>query len=135
MQNFFNSLACPEHTLYSHTYVDTYRSYWRGTVIGFHLCHKSIFEISILSWSTVSAIIVKRNLESRIASRSNCATLKQSRAKQGNCVWCVEHKNHLSFVTSLTTEFQTASGSNISTRTVHQEFSEMGNCTQAKITV
>jgi hypothetical protein len=35
-------------------------------------------------------------------------------------------KNLLSSIATLTTEFQTASGSNISTRNVHQELHEMG---------
>jgi hypothetical protein len=35
-------------------------------------------------------------------------------------------KNRLSSVATLTTKFQTASGSNISTRTVRQELHEMG---------
>ena len=39
---------------------------------------------------------------------------------------CVEHKNHLSSVATLTAEFQTASGSNVSTITVCQELHEMG---------
>uniref|UniRef100_A0A8K9UBV3 Transposase Tc1-like domain-containing protein n=1 Tax=Oncorhynchus mykiss TaxID=8022 RepID=A0A8K9UBV3_ONCMY len=39
---------------------------------------------------------------------------------------CVLHKNHLSSVTTLTTEYQTASGSNVSTKTVRRELHEMG---------
>ena len=35
-------------------------------------------------------------------------------------------KNHLSSVATLTTEFQTDSGSNVSTRTVRRELREMG---------
>jgi transposase len=38
----------------------------------------------------------------------------------------VSGKNCLSSVATLTTEFQTASGSNVSTRTVHRELHEMG---------
>ncbi|XP_042183821.1 transcription activator BRG1-like [Oncorhynchus tshawytscha] len=38
----------------------------------------------------------------------------------------VASKNHLSSVPTLTTEFQTASGSNVSTRTVRRELHEMG---------
>ena len=38
----------------------------------------------------------------------------------------VARKNRLSSVATLTAEFQTASGSNVSTRTVHLEFHEMG---------
>ena len=39
---------------------------------------------------------------------------------------CVVWKNHLLLVATLATEFQTASGSNISTSTVHRELHEMG---------
>ena len=39
---------------------------------------------------------------------------------------CVAWKNHLLSVATLTTEFQTDSGSNVSTNTVHQELHEMG---------
>eukprot|EP00063_Salmo_salar_P074056 XP_014048891.1 PREDICTED: transcription activator BRG1-like [Salmo salar] len=38
----------------------------------------------------------------------------------------VASKNHLSSIPTLTTEFQTASGSNVSTRTVRRELHEMG---------
>ena len=38
----------------------------------------------------------------------------------------VARKNRLSSVATLTTEFQTASGSNFSTRTVHRELHEIG---------
>jgi hypothetical protein len=38
----------------------------------------------------------------------------------------VAHKNRLSSIATLTTEFQTASGSNVSTITVHREPNEMG---------
>ena len=38
----------------------------------------------------------------------------------------VARKNHLSSVATLTTEFQTASGSNVSTITVCRELCEMG---------
>ena len=37
-----------------------------------------------------------------------------------------EHKNRLSLVTTLTTEFRTASGSNARRRTVRRELHEMG---------
>jgi hypothetical protein len=38
----------------------------------------------------------------------------------------IERKNRLSSVATLTTEFQTLSGSNVSTRTVRRELHEMG---------
>jgi hypothetical protein len=39
---------------------------------------------------------------------------------------CVARENNLSLIATLTTEFQTVSGSNINTITVHQELHELG---------
>jgi hypothetical protein len=66
-----------------------------------------------LPWSAVSAVIV---------------WWKHPRATtaQPQSFKCVAHQNHLSSVATLTTEFQTTSGSNVSTKTVNQKLHEMG---------
>jgi len=92
----------------------------RGTVIGCHLCHKSVREISALidvRRSTVSAIIVKwKRLGATTAWPRSGRPHKL--AEWGRRVLKrVARKNRL----ALTTEYQTASGSTISTRTVCRE--------------
>jgi hypothetical protein len=46
--------------------------------------------------------------------------------REGRVLQHVASKNPLSSVAHLTTKFQTASGSNVSTRTVHRELHEIG---------
>jgi hypothetical protein len=75
--------------------------------------------------STVSAVIVKW-----IRLGGTTAQLRSGRPHNltEQYHWVLKHvghKNCLTSVAALTTEFQTASGSNVSTRTVHQEFHEM----------
>lgn len=54
--------------------------------------------------------------------RTKHTDLRKSTQSAEECIV----RNRLSSVASLTTAFQTASGSNISARTVHQELHEMG---------
>jgi len=64
----------------------------RGTVIGCHLCHKSVREISALLDTTVSAIIVKWK-------RLGATTARPRVLKRVSC------KNRLLSAVSLTTEY------------------------------
>jgi hypothetical protein len=70
--------------------------------------------IKFLPQSTLTAAIVKwKRLGALQARRKGLPSAEA-------------HKKHLSSVATLTTEFKTASGSNVSRRTVHRELHEMG---------
>jgi hypothetical protein len=77
----------------------------------------------VLPWATVNAVIVKwKHLgETTRSGRPHKLTERGRRV-----VKRVAHYNRLSSVVTLTTEFQTASGSNVSTRTIRLELHEMG---------
>jgi transposase len=102
----------------------------RGTVIGCHLSNKSVRQVSAqleLPRSTVSPVIVKwkhlgettaqpRSGRPHKLTERDLRVLKSIAAKRNVCPR----------LQPSTTEFQTASVSNVSTRTVHQELHEMG---------
>ena len=87
----------------------------RGTVIGRHLSNKSVHQISALlelPQSTVSAVIMKwKRLGSDVK-------LQATHAHRTGLPSTEARKNRLSSVATLTTEFQTSSGSNVNTITV-----------------
>jgi transposase len=109
-----------------------------GTVIGCHLSNKSVSQISALlylSRSTLSNFIVKwkRLGETTAQPRSrrphkltewDCRLLKHT-----------AHRNRLSSVVTLTTEFQTATGSSVSTRTVRRELYGRADAHKPKMTM
>jgi hypothetical protein len=71
--------------------------------------------------STVSAVIV----ESLRSNNGSAVKWQATQAHRRGALKRVTCKNNLSSVATLTTEFQTASGSNISTITVRRELHEM----------
>ena len=99
------------------------------TVKGCHLSIKSVRQISALlelPRSTESAVIMKwKRLRATTAQpqsgRPHKLTQQDSRVLKR-----VAREKRLPLVASLTTEFQTASGSNVSTCTVRRELHEMG---------
>ena len=98
------------------------RDFQRGTVMGCHHFNKSVRQISALLellWSTVSTVILKwkrlgattaqpRSGRPHKLTEHDCRVLKH-----------VVQKNRLLSVVTLTTEFQTDSGSNVSASIVH----------------
>jgi len=93
----------------------------RGTVIGCHLSNKSVHQISALLellWSTVSAVIVKWKHLGVTTSQSGSGRPHKLTERDRPVLKGIVRKSHLSSVATLTTEFQTASGSNVSTNTV-----------------
>ena len=95
----------------------------RGTVIGCHLSNKSVSQISSLlelPRSTVSAVIVRWE---HIG-----ATTAQPRSGRPHQLteWERRVLKQVARLKTLSTEFQTASGSNVSTRTGGREHREMG---------
>ncbi|XP_070768784.1 aminoacyl tRNA synthase complex-interacting multifunctional protein 1-like [Enoplosus armatus] len=101
----------------------------RGNVVGCHMCKKSVREISAmlnLPRSTVSAVILKwkrGGITTALPRSGRPHKLKEEdrqvleKVALGNCLPTVE---------ALATEFQTASGANVSCRTVRRELHEMG---------
>ena len=92
------------------------------------LSNKSVPQISALlelSRSTVSAVIVKwKHLGATTAQLQSGRPHKLTEGDRRELKH-VARTNRLSSVVTLTTEFQIASGSNISTRTVHRNLYEM----------
>ena len=101
-----------------------------GTVIGCHLSNKSVCKISALlelPQSTVSAVIVKwKHLVARTAQPRSGRPHKLTE-RDRRVLKRIVCKNRLPSVATLTIKFQTASGKNVSTRTVHQELHELGS--------
>ncbi|XP_076324347.1 uncharacterized protein LOC143232607 [Tachypleus tridentatus] len=101
----------------------------RGTVKGCHFSNKSFHQISALlelHRSTISAVIVKWNrLEITTAQPQSGRPHKLSE-RDRRVLKRVARKNRLPTIATLTTEFQTASGNNVSIRIILQELHEMG---------
>ncbi|CAI9576336.1 unnamed protein product, partial [Staurois parvus] len=94
----------------------------RGTVIGCHLCNKSICEISLLlhiPQSTVSGIITKWK------QLGTTATQPRSERGQRMLKRTVRRSRQLS-AESIAKNLQTLCGLQISTTTVHKELHGMG---------
>ncbi|XP_047434590.1 aminoacyl tRNA synthase complex-interacting multifunctional protein 1-like [Mugil cephalus] len=101
----------------------------RGTVVGCHLCKKSVREISALlnlPRSTVSAVILKwkrGGITTALPRSGRPHKLKEEdrqvleRVALGKCLPSIQ---------ALTSEFQTASGASVSSTTVRRELHEMG---------
>ncbi|CAI9533274.1 unnamed protein product, partial [Staurois parvus] len=95
----------------------------RGTVIGCHLCNKSIRKISLLlniPWSTVSGIITKWKQLGTTATQSRTTERGQRMLKR-----TVRRCRQLS-AESITKDLQPLRGLQISTKTVHRELHGMG---------
>ncbi|CAI9621655.1 unnamed protein product, partial [Staurois parvus] len=93
----------------------------RGTVIGCHLCNKSIGEISLLlniSRSTVSGIITKW--------KQLGTTATQPQSERGQHMLKRTVRSHQLSAESLAKDLQTSCGLQISTTTVHRELYGIG---------
>ena len=92
-----------------------------GTVLGCYLSNKFL-PCECCPGSTVSAVIVKwKRLGATAAQPQSGRPRKLTKTGPPNAEAC-----SISTVATLTTEFQTAPGSNICTRTVRGELHEMG---------
>jgi transposase len=97
-----------------------------GTVIR---CHLSVCQISALLEllrSTASAVIVKWKRLGATTAQLQSGRPHKLTEQARRVLKCVACKKRLSSVAILTTAFQTASGSNVSTITVRWELQEMG---------
>ena len=107
----------------------THTDFQRGTIIGCHLSNKSVHQISALlelPRSTVSDIIVKCKRLGATPAQPLSAWPHKLTEWDSRVLRCLACTNCLTSVATLTTEFQTASGSNISTITIRHELHEMG---------
>ncbi|XP_076585728.1 aminoacyl tRNA synthase complex-interacting multifunctional protein 1-like [Chaetodon auriga] len=101
----------------------------RGTVVGCHLCKKSVREISALlnlPRSTVSAVILKWKRGGITTALPRSGRPHKLKEEDRQVLEKVALENCLPSVEALTAEFQTASGANVSSRTVRRELHEMG---------
>ncbi|XP_034144669.1 uncharacterized protein LOC109614805 isoform X2 [Esox lucius] len=101
----------------------------RGTVIGCHLSKQSVRQISALlelPRSTVSAVIVKWKRLGATTAQPRSGRPHKLTERDRRVLNRVARKTRRSSVATLTTEFQTTTGSNVSTRTVRRELTVMG---------
>ena len=101
----------------------------RGTIIGCHLSNKSVCQISALlelPGSPVSAVTVKWKCLGAATAQPQSGEPHKLTERESPVLKYAARKNCLSSVATLTTQFQTASVSNVSTRTVGRELHEMG---------
>ncbi|XP_041641204.1 aminoacyl tRNA synthase complex-interacting multifunctional protein 1-like isoform X2 [Cheilinus undulatus] len=101
----------------------------RGTIVGCHMSKKSTREISRLldlPQSTVSTVIRKWKNGGITTALPRSGRPQKLKEEDRQVLEKVALENRLPSVESITTEFQTASGVIVSTRTVRRELSEMG---------
>uniref|UniRef100_A0AAZ3SPI0 Transposase Tc1-like domain-containing protein n=1 Tax=Oncorhynchus tshawytscha TaxID=74940 RepID=A0AAZ3SPI0_ONCTS len=101
----------------------------RGSVIGCHLSNKSVCQVSALlelPWSTINPVIVKWKRLRETTAQSLSGRPHKLTEWDHQVLKSIARINCLSSVATLTTKFQTASGSNVSTITVIWELHEMG---------
>ncbi|XP_054460861.1 aminoacyl tRNA synthase complex-interacting multifunctional protein 1-like [Anoplopoma fimbria] len=101
----------------------------RGTVVGCHMCKKSVREISALlnlPRSTVSAVIVKWKRGGITTALPRSGRPHKLKEEDRQVLEKVALEKCSPSVEALTAEFQTASGASVSARTVRRELHEMG---------
>ncbi|KAJ8259468.1 hypothetical protein GJAV_G00169650 [Gymnothorax javanicus] len=101
----------------------------RGTVIGCHLSNKSVRQISALlelPRSTVSSVIVKWKHLGATTVQPRSGRPHKLSEKECEVLKSIVCKNRMCSIAALAAEFQTASGSDVSLRTVRRELHEMG---------
>ncbi|XP_068444855.1 aminoacyl tRNA synthase complex-interacting multifunctional protein 1-like isoform X1 [Clinocottus analis] len=101
----------------------------RGTVVGCHMCNKSVREISSLlelPRSTVSAVILKWKRGGITTALPRSGRPHKLKEEDRQVLEKVALENRSPSVEALTAEFQTASGASVSPRTVRRELHEMG---------
>ncbi|XP_044203105.1 aminoacyl tRNA synthase complex-interacting multifunctional protein 1-like [Thunnus albacares] len=101
----------------------------RGTVVGCHLCKKSVREISALlnlPRSTVSSVILKWKRGGITTALPRSGRPHKLKEEDRQVLEQIAVEKCLPSVDALTTEFQSASGADVSSRTVRRELREMG---------
>uniref|UniRef100_A0A3B4Z9W2 Aminoacyl tRNA synthase complex-interacting multifunctional protein 1-like n=1 Tax=Stegastes partitus TaxID=144197 RepID=A0A3B4Z9W2_9TELE len=101
----------------------------RGTVVGCHLCKKSVREISALldlPRSTVSAVILKWKRGGITTALPRSGRPHKLKEQDRQVLERVALEKCLPSIEALTAEFQTASGASVSSTTIRRELHEMG---------
>ncbi|CAI9603113.1 unnamed protein product, partial [Staurois parvus] len=101
----------------------------RGTVIGCHLCNKSIREISLLlniPRSTVSGIITKWKQLGTTATQPRSGRPIKMTERGQRMLMCTVHRSRQLSAESIAKDLQTLCGLQISTTTVRRELHRMG---------
>ncbi|CAI9598078.1 unnamed protein product [Staurois parvus] len=101
----------------------------RGTMIGCHLCNKSIREISLLlniSWSTVSGIITKWKQLGTTATQPRSGRPCKMTGWGQRMLKCTVCRSWQLSAESIAKDLQTSCGLQISTTTVCRELHGMG---------
>ncbi|XP_041838989.1 aminoacyl tRNA synthase complex-interacting multifunctional protein 1-like isoform X2 [Melanotaenia boesemani] len=101
----------------------------RGTVVGCHLCNKSVREISALlnlPRSTVSAVILRWKRGGITTALPRSGRPHKLKEEHRQLLERVALEKCLPSVKAIAAEFQTTSGANVSCSTVRRELHEMG---------
>ncbi|CAI9610523.1 unnamed protein product [Staurois parvus] len=101
----------------------------RGTVIGCHLCNKSIRELSLLlniPRSTVSGIITKEKQLGTTATLPRSGTPRKMIERGQRMLKRTVHRSHRLSAESIAKDLQTSCGLQISTTTVRRELLGLG---------
>ena len=101
----------------------------RGTVVGCHMCKKSVREISALlnlPRSTVSAVILKWKRGGITTALPRSGRPHRLKEEDRQLLEKVALEGCLTSIKAIAAEFQSASGSNVSFSTVRRELHEMG---------
>nr|XP_046271983.1 aminoacyl tRNA synthase complex-interacting multifunctional protein 1-like [Scatophagus argus] len=101
----------------------------RGTVVGCHMCDKSVREISALlnlPRSTVSTVILKWKRGGITTALPRSGRPHKLKEQDRQVLEKIALESCLPSVEALTTELQTASGAKVSSKTVRRELHEMG---------
>uniref|UniRef100_A0A3Q3IE63 tRNA-binding domain-containing protein n=1 Tax=Monopterus albus TaxID=43700 RepID=A0A3Q3IE63_MONAL len=101
----------------------------RGRIVGCHQCKVSVREISAilnLPRSTVSAVILKWKRKGITTALPRSGRPHKLKEEHRQVLERVALEKCLPSVEALTTEFQTASGATVSSRTIRRELHEMG---------
>ncbi|KAM4583822.1 aminoacyl tRNA synthase complex-interacting multifunctional protein 1-like isoform 1-T1 [Odontesthes bonariensis] len=101
----------------------------RGNVVGCHLCKKSVREIAALlnlPRSTVSAVILRWKRGGITTALPRSGRPHKLKEEHRQLLEKVAQEKCLPSIKAIATEFQTASGANVSCSTVRRELHDMG---------
>ncbi|XP_077381276.1 methionine--tRNA ligase, cytoplasmic-like [Festucalex cinctus] len=101
----------------------------RGTVVGCHMCKKSLRQIATLlnlPRSTVNNVIVQWKREGRTCPLPRCGRPHKLKEEHRQVLERMAQEQTFPSLQALTAEFRRASGANVSAATVSRELREMG---------
>ena len=101
----------------------------RGTIIGCHLCNKSVREISTMldvPRSTVNDVVLKWKRQGATTVQKRTGRPPKLSDRDRRKLKTVVRKNRMSSAATLVTEFQNSSGTMVCTKTLRRELNTMG---------